>query len=235
MAAVTEKDRNALHFAAFNGNIDIVKLLIGHRNKDMIINSQDIEGSTPLYAAAVIPKEPPGVNFDIVELLVRNGADLDINIESGKTVIHKIVETGDVRKIAVFQKLIEFGADLNDQDDDGNTPTHLAVISFRGKHFLEILAPKANLEVKNNKGDTPLVLAGRIAGVEKIKVLIQNGAEADALNDDGITALHFALTRQKWKMAEYLIANGANIDVKTKEGTPMVVSLVFSNNEEALK
>ncbi|NBR95132.1 MAG: ankyrin repeat domain-containing protein, partial [Proteobacteria bacterium] len=49
---------------------------------------------------------------------------------------------------------------------------------------------------------------------ETVKILIQNGANVNALDNDGSAPLHYATS----EVAEVLIKNGAKVNVRNKVG-----------------
>lgn len=68
---------NALHWASFNGHLDIVESLL--QSYPDLLNSQTKNGSTPLFNA--IDQK----HFKIVKYLIEKGADLSIKTNSGET------------------------------------------------------------------------------------------------------------------------------------------------------
>ena len=75
-APTLELGSTPLHFAAYAGSIEAAQLLIeGYRERNMLtqIDVRDQEGNSPLQCAALGPWD--GMNRDVADLLVRNGAD----------------------------------------------------------------------------------------------------------------------------------------------------------------
>ena len=56
----------------------------------------------------------------------------------------------------VCEKLLLFGADINAQDDDGNTPLHLAVRFSSKRSAKYLLKHGADATIKNKRGQLPL-------------------------------------------------------------------------------
>ena len=71
--------------------------------------------------------------------------------------------------------------------------------------------------------DEPLIQAARQCDVEAGASLLEQGADADAAEGDGMTALHWAAERSHAEVAELLISAGATVDVTTRIGnyTPL--------------
>lgn len=90
---------------------------------------------------------------ETVVALLESGEDIRMQDVRGISVLHQ------TKNAAMAELLIEWGADLNAQDKDGNTPLHEALIREH-RELLEVLIKQgANLNVLNNRGDTPLDLA----------------------------------------------------------------------------
>ncbi|KAI8685377.1 hypothetical protein NCS55_00209200 [Fusarium keratoplasticum] len=92
----------------------------------------------------------------------------------------------------------ELKANINVQDYYGWTPLHIAVLTGR-ENLVEILRIlPVNVEIKDVKGRTPLILACRrtdwVAN-EAIKSLVANGAKVDPVDLKGRTALHHLASR----------------------------------------
>lgn len=51
-----------------------------------------------------------------------------------------------------------------------------------------------------------------------IKLLVEKGADVNAVNADGNTPLHYAVRYGNERMVQYLKKNGARMDIKNKEG-----------------
>ena len=62
--------------------------------------------------------------------------------------------------LAAVKKLIAGGANVNERKaEDGNTPLHVAVFVCNIEIVKELIAAKASVDAKNNKGETPLYIA----------------------------------------------------------------------------
>ena len=54
--------------------------------------------------------------------------------------------------------------------------------------------------------------------VDVMKLLVEKGADVNAVNDLGMTPMHYAVQRGVDKIIEYLAGKGARFDVKNKQG-----------------
>ncbi|WP_265022323.1 ankyrin repeat domain-containing protein [Wolbachia endosymbiont (group B) of Ischnura elegans] len=96
---------------------DLEKVRDGIR-QGVNVNVQGRQGWTPVFWA--IQKN----NFNIVELLLDNNADIKVKDDEGWTPIHWAVQLGS---LDVVKRLVERGADVNALTADGRTPYDLAI------------------------------------------------------------------------------------------------------------
>lgn len=99
----------ALMFGLITGSTDVALKLI---EKGAEVNSRDVDGRTALVESLTSENEIPP---EIVESLVRGGADVNIRQAGGLTPL-MIAVSGDPR---VVRLLVEAGADINAKDESG--------------------------------------------------------------------------------------------------------------------
>jgi serine/threonine-protein phosphatase 6 regulatory ankyrin repeat subunit B len=104
---------------------------------------------------------------------------------------------------------------------------HLDVVQF-------LLEAKADLEAKNKKGDTPLMVAGEGGHLDVIQFLLEAKANLEAKNKEGDTVLHFAIYCKKTNVVQYLIKEArANLETKNDRGyTPLFSAVGFHTVRE---
>lgn len=104
---------DAIHIAAFAGNLDKIRALLDQDPK--LVESRNSEQETPLHRAAC------GGHAAAVELLLQRGADINSKAYNEFTPLHLAADA------AVAKILIKAGADLNGIDAWGKTPMQMAV------------------------------------------------------------------------------------------------------------
>ena len=133
-----------LHIAALKGNsylaaqfgqIEIVKCLIEH---DSNLNEQDNMGDTPLHRAMVLKKR----NFSSWKKTIEKKLN-DLK-ESKRTYLKDNDE--------VVKHLIENGANVNVQNNQGYTPLYLAVVLEHFKSAQLLFNAGADVNIKDNEG-----------------------------------------------------------------------------------
>ena len=89
--------------------------------------------------------------------------------------------------------------------------------------FVKAHLTKAEIEVRDGRGATPLMHAAAFGNLETLKLLLDAGADVNARNDFDATALLWA-ARDPEK-ARLLIEHGADVNAQSKQGrTPLMVA-----------
>ena len=206
-------DATPLAHAARAGQLAMTRFLL---TKGAQIDARDTSGATALYHAA--ENERPAT----VTLLLSKGADLNLPGRSGLTPLAVAASKGNDR---IVEQLLSRNADPNVADVAGKTAmTHAAV---RG--FAEVVRRLLDAGVDANRryGNdlTALMWAagyedgvGVPAAASVVDLLLEAGAQLDAVDDRGRTALMIAADLGHAEMADILIERGADRIVRDKAG-----------------
>lgn len=117
------------------------------------------------------------------------------------------------KRSEVVLELLKGGADIDAQDDKGNTPLHL---SRWQKEMVQLLLDhKANVDAVNKSGKTTLFCASREGHFEVVKTLVLGGADVNLPDDLGNMPLHRAYSLD---VAAYLITKGSKVNAQNKIG-----------------
>lgn len=119
--------------------------------------------------------------------------------------------------IDLIKFLIEQGAEFPDSDDNDRftTPIHFC----DDLEILEMMLPFVkNINAKDHDGCTALHRAAKSWKNEKVKFLIENGADINAQDDNGRTALHHMCRQGLINIVEILVDSGADLEIKDKDG-----------------
>lgn len=112
-----------------------------------------------------------------------------------------------------------FKVDITAKDKQGNTPLHR--VSFPEEAEL-LIAKGADVNARNNKGETPLFLPLLRNQEGIVQLLIAKGADVNARNNEGETPLLMALRFRRERVVQLLIVGGADVNAKGGLGlTPL--------------
>jgi ankyrin repeat protein len=230
----------------FTGLTDIVKSTEEGQLNDVIYhietganpNQRDIKNEkTLLYIAT----ERGGDK--IVEYLVEKGAN--IHAKNQKTLLHIATERGDFK---IVEYLVEKGADINAKSES-QTSFQIALKRLSGAD-IKVMSDKPVLYIASERGDYKMV-----------KYLIEKGAEINAKSENHTplhivykkehwdifhlltvngavfepksrkTLLYFATEINDYQLVKYLIENGAEINAKSENQTPLHIAYNKKNLE----
>jgi len=218
---ITSADNTtALLVAVMNEHNTLAKYLLDHGADP---NLADNKGRAPLYAAIDMrnlewstrpaPAEKDKMDdLELVQALLDHGADTNQRLtkklplrgqpsfdgrwadQTGATPFWRAAQSDDV---TVMKMLIDHKADPTIASTDHTTPLMMAA----GVGW-------SDGQSHGNISDAPAA----------IQICLDHGAEMNAQNDEGNTALHGASFRGAANVVELLAAKGARLDLKNKEG-----------------
>jgi len=159
--------------------------------------------------------------------------------ENGVTVLHKALHIYSANRIAIVRQLIAAGSDVNAALRDGRTPLHFACGFDVPDAIPLLLAAGARVDARDEDGDTPLFSAGEKAA----QLLVAAGADVRAVNREGnvplhrnhqaallapgvkvtnpagLTPLHYAALAGSTHGITWLLAQGADPNLRTSRAT----------------
>jgi ankyrin repeat protein len=138
------------------------------------INAKDKEEKTPLMHAI------EAKNYEGVKILIKAGADINAKDEEGKTPLMHAIEE---QKYEILGDLIKAGADIGAKDHKGKTVFSYA-LDTKDRRLIK--------DFQDHDGKTLLMLASE-ARDKGIKELMDEGADIDAEDHKGKTALSYVL------------------------------------------
>lgn len=212
-----------LHQVASDGNtprgLELGQLLLdaGADPNSQIEHDSYHQGETPLlkfvrYAKFASPTDAPSLEF--LDLLLAYGADVNLHNVEGETALSQIARNSSLSSTAVFNRLLEAGADPNGYEENGR-PLYSLIYSIRrtggpdqveaqlGKLDTLLAAdvdPRDEVSSSSKERNFPIHLAiqeheaakpnfERNGLIEVVRLLLKFGADPNRKNEDGKTAL----------------------------------------------
>lgn len=88
------------------------------------------------------------------------------------------------------------------------------------------VSPASSLSTNSSSQDSPVADAAMHGDVEAVRSLLRDGADVNAAQGDGMTALHWAARRGQSELVEVLLYAGAKLDAGTRIGryTPLHIA-----------
>ncbi|MGB8366787.1 MAG: ankyrin repeat domain-containing protein, partial [Candidatus Babeliales bacterium] len=210
--AADENGYTALHYAAEKGDLYIVRYLVDAKHIDLIAQ-ENAQKNLPIHRAAEYGHE------QVVAFLAEYGSPINKQNNDGFSPLHYAAQQGNV---AIVRKLLERKASRALLTNNNNSPLHIALTN---KHvdIAELLADQAVVNVKNDDGNTPLMLASYF-GYQKIaRLLLDNyNVSINKKGKNGSTALFIAARQNNKTMVELLLRYNAAPDIADNENnTPL--------------
>ncbi|XP_043714875.1 ankyrin-1-like [Telopea speciosissima] len=207
-----------LHLASANGNLEIVKELLKVEND--LCNLKGRERRTPLHCAAIAGH----INV-LKELLSTCPFCITHLTLKRETALHLALKNDQVEVFKTLVNLLRYHWQhdlLSDQDHEGNTVLHLAILRGHHHEVVEFLLHHCNLlvknavqvNVKNKDGLTALdiLLDQKVRNFERAERILRGvGAKrardiiAKKLNSDGLCPLHLASTNGNLEIVKELL------------------------------
>jgi uncharacterized protein len=222
----------ALVVAIINAHYDLAAVLL---DKGANPNVGDVTGMTALYAAIDLNTFPdtPGRpapkpvgkldTLDIVKTLLAHGANPNARLKA--PILVRVHDRGDGTL------------------GEGATPLMRAAKKSDVTLMRPLLAAGADPMLTTRAGATALMFASGFGGagrfaeyeerhateaeiLEAARLCLEGGADINAANDAGQTSLHFAVAGREDAFIRFLVARGARLDLKDRQGrTPLDVAL----------
>lgn len=169
-------------------------------------------------------------SIPIIDLLVENGADLFLKYQHGRSLLVlavdcyfaemkcKFVDTDGNKTIALAKYLVKKGLNINDVDNNGNTPLHTAItMGSKDMTFYKELARDKSMMENTLKMEEYLQLHS-VCNQQCLLVqdLLSDKITINKFNYVGLTPLHLAAAHNQPQSIEHLIKKGAKVDIRAR-------------------
>jgi len=190
--------KTGLHHAAMNGHKNTVETLLA---QGADVNAKDsFPGGTPLHYAV------ENGHREVAEVLIANGADVNATRRSpgGDRPLHSATRAGHKD---IVELLVTKAADINAENGAAQTALDLALSQHR-RDIVELLVGKG--------ADVSVRAASILGDVDEVRRTLRKGADVNAGDEDGRTALHIAAREGYREITELLLAHGADVNLSER-------------------
>ncbi len=146
---------------------------------------------------------------------IQKGAGLDLKGQHGGNIYHLL--NGKLVDEQLMGILGSRGFSINNTDNYGNTPLHIAVMSREREYVRALVSHGADPNIMNDIELTPLHLAAFLNDSETARDLLGKGAEVDIKGNSGYTPLHIASMMNNIEVVRDLVNVGAKPGIRTDQ------------------
>uniref|UniRef100_A0A8D3E3K1 non-specific serine/threonine protein kinase n=1 Tax=Scophthalmus maximus TaxID=52904 RepID=A0A8D3E3K1_SCOMX len=231
----------AIIHAINDDNVPGLQHLLGSLNS-YDINQPNKHGTPPLLIAAGCG------NIQIIEVLMRKGADIQAHDKSGTNAIYYAARHGHVEtlkflngkkcpldvqdksgetalhvaarygNVDVVNYLCSIRANPDLSDREQETPLHCAAWHGYSAVARALCQSGCNVDAKNREGESPLLTASARGFVDIVECLAAHRADLEATDKDGHTALHLAVRRCQVDVVRCLLRHRCPLDQQDRHG-----------------
>jgi len=164
-------------------------------------------------------------DIDQVERHIYWKTDINTAFPNGRYPIHQAADKG---RIILLQLLIKNGANIDQLDQNQRPAIELAVLSGRIQAAETLIKAGATFDASQ------LLLSSAKAEINDrdiVRFLVKNGANTEAVNSKGDTALITSIRTANHRLSAHLIEQGAFVNARDKEGKS---ALTIANERGAI-
>lgn len=227
-----------LNIASSQKKDSTVELLI---NRGADVNSS-CQGTVPLAKAC------QKGHYEIVQLLLHKGANINLCGEDGasplyiacenghKNIVQFLLETGAMINLcknngasplliacqngqeSTVEHLLKNGADVNSCMNDRVSPLYVACQNQNDNIVQILLENGAGINVCKTNGTSPLYKACQTKKDSTVQILLEHGADINLCDEYGINPFYVACQNESISTVKLLLMNNANINFCNKDG-----------------
>ncbi|XP_050517339.1 transient receptor potential cation channel subfamily A member 1 isoform X1 [Diabrotica virgifera virgifera] len=226
---LNEKNQAAIHLVTELNKVKVLEVMSRHKNRIEIKQGGE-HGRSALHIAAIYDHE------ECARILISEfGACPKIPCNNGYYPIHEAAKNASSKTLEVFlawgesrgcsrQEMISF------YDSEGNVPLHSAVHGGDIKAVELCIKSGAKISIQQQDLSTPVHLACAQGATEIVKIMFKMQPEEklpclQSCDVQKMTPLHCAAMFDHPEIVEYLVSEGADINVMDKERrSPMLLA-----------
>jgi ankyrin repeat protein len=180
-------------------------------------------GALPMQEAAAIG------DAEMLRLLIEGGADVESPNAEGQTALMAVARSG---RIDAARLLLDKGADPNARETWGGQTALMWTVVQRQLDMMDVLidagadvdaravardwerhiTAEPRIKELHAAGFTPLLYAAREGCLDCARRLVEEGADVDLADPDGVTPVMMALMNRRFDTAAFLVGAGAEVN-----------------------
>ena len=188
------------------------------------------------------PSGVASVSYDLLEEKLKADPNLVKQRQrDGRMMLHQAAESGRREEVEL---LLKYHADPNAKMNENWAPLHYAAHNGNVDVAELLVSAGGDINARTHDGRTPLMVAIGVAGVQHgpsfrsqsiVRWMLQNGANVQAADDTGYTALHYAAQMDNASVINLLLTAGAKLEARDRKGrTPLFHSVNTAMSFDAL-
>lgn len=225
---LTHDGRTYLFWAAYKGNLEIMKYLINNGAKMDVI---DDKGYSPLTFTAVVGRKEPG----IYDFLIKNGSDVlkEKSKDGANTLLLLIPHLEDFKMVEYFEAK---GIDLHSKDKYGNGAFNYTAQTGNIELLKKLIDKGLDYKTLNSEGGNAFIFASK--GTRRIKngldvytYLESLGLNPNITTSKGVNPLHsIGYSIKDKEVFNFFISKGVSVEQKNEEGnTPFMNATAYNS------
>ena len=195
-----------------------------------------VNGATAELKCAYLKSKLEASRSRAMRKCLEEGADVDMRCTDGRTLLMRAASEDDV---AVLELFLHAGADTEAKDERGYTALILASLKGHTTSLKLLLEAGADTEATSNEDGSTALIKAPIAGctnmVRAVELLLNAGADKDAINHIGSSALMNASIKGHVAVVKLLLKAGANTEIVNSVNTTALFSASENGHAEIVK
>lgn len=221
-------DGKNLNYRGNFGRSPLINAVI-HNQKDIVDLLHDVnhnlvasDGDTALNKSLYIE------NIEITKVLLEK-SDVNLKANNGNTpLLIAVTRLGHPQYYELIELLINNNADVNSQNDKGETTLELAA-RYGCIDVVKLLIQRgAHIDHQNKEGVTPLIQAAKEKHKDIVEYLVKNNANVNLYDKYLWSALIFSAS-ECLETTRLLLKYGAHIDHQNHEGDTALIKAAYWN------
>lgn len=211
-----ETEKYPIYCAIKNKNLNMIKILLN--------NNFDLKRESYILSYAIENSDE-----NIVKYLVENGADmysyeitalyqavLNLNPKLVEYFLDKGASIEKAGRTDVYGNIMMAAAGSKFNNSNDKSPVDLTLLEKSAENstkIMQMIIDKVDKKLINDslEGKTPLIIAVGNSYIDTAKILIENGANINAVDIEGWSALSYAVNNGDIEIAKLLLENKAKI------------------------